>query len=159
MLNMMKKALALLLAIGFALATMPVAAQDFGPNTIWGEVPQGVTSAANAVLQDASGRVIATAPVVGGKFAFRDVAPGQYAVVVQDGAGRALATSEGISQASGAVNKALFGASRVPAAAVTSGGGGLGTTGWILIGAAAAGITTAVIIASNDDEGAASASR
>ena len=57
MLNMMKKALALLLALGFGLATMPVAAQDFGPNTIWGEVPAGVTNAANAVLQDGSGRV------------------------------------------------------------------------------------------------------
>jgi hypothetical protein len=155
---MMKKALALLLAVGFAFAAMPVAAQDFGPNTIWGEVPQGVTSAANAVLQDGSGRVIATAPVVGGKFAFRDVAPGQYVVVVQDGAGRALATSEGISQASGAVNRAIFSAGRVPAAVVTS-GGGLSTTAWVLIGAAAAGITTAVIIATNDDEGAASASR
>ena len=158
MLNMMKKALSLLLAIGFVLATMPVAAQDFGPNTIWGEVPQGVTNAANAVLQDGSGRVIATAPVVGGKFAFRDVAPGQYVVVLKDGAGQALATSEGISQASGAVNKAVFGASRVPAAVVAS-GGGLGTTGWILIGAAAVGITTAIVIASDDDEGAASASR
>jgi hypothetical protein len=156
---MMKKALALLLAVGFALATMPVAAQDFGPNTIWGEVPAGVTNAANAVLQDTGARVIATSPVVGGKFAFRNVAPGQYVVVVQDGAARLLATSLEISQASGAVNRAVFGSQAPVAAVVTSGGGGLGTTGWVLIGAAAAGIATAVVIVSDDDEGVASGSR
>jgi hypothetical protein len=156
---MMKKALALLLAVGFALATMPVAAQDFGPNTIWGEVPAGVTNAANAVLQDAGARVIATSPVVGGKFVFPNVAPGQYVVVVQDGAARLLATSLEISQASGAVNRAVFGSQAPAAAVVTSGGGGLGTTGWVLIGAAAAGIATAVVIVSDDDEGVASGSR
>jgi hypothetical protein len=153
----MKKALSLILAAALVLVGVPGGAQGFGPNTVWGVAPE--TAAVNALLLDSTGLTVATMPVVNGKFAFRDVAPGQYVVVVQDGAGRALATSEGISQASGAVNKALFGATRVPAAAVTSGGGGLGTTGWILIGAAAAGITTAVIIASNDDEGPASGSR
>ena len=96
-------------------------------------------------------------PVVDGKFAFRDVVPGQYVVVLQDGAGQALATSQGISFASGATTKALFDATRIPAAAV-AGGGGLGTTGWILIGAAAVGITTAIVIATDDDQGVASPS-
>lgn len=154
----MKKVLNLILIAGIALAGLPAGAQDFAPNTIWGEVPQGIVSnAANAVLQDASGQVVATVLVIDGKFTFRDVVPGQYLVVVQDGAGTVLATSRGVSFTSGAVSKALFDAIRVPAAAVA--GGGLGTTAWILIGAAAVGITTAILIATNDDEGTASPSR
>ena len=79
---------------------------------------------------------------------------------MQDGAGTALATSHGISFASGATTKAIFDATRVPAAAAAAGGGkGIGTTGWILIGAAAVGITTAIVIATNGDEGNASPSR
>ena len=156
----MKKVLNLILIAGIALAGLPAGAQDFAPNTIWGEVPQGVVSnAANAVLQDASGRVAATVPVIDGKFTFRDVVPGQYVVLVQDGAGTVLATSHGVSFTNGAVSKAMFDATRVPAAAVAGGGGGLSTTAWILIGAAAVGITTAVLIATNDDEGTASPSR
>jgi hypothetical protein len=157
----MRRALSLILIAGLSLAGLPAIAQDFGPNTIWGEVPAGVSAnAANAILQDGTGRVIASVPVVDGKFAFRDVIPGQYVVVVQDGAGNALATSQGMSFASGATTKAIFDATRVPAAAVAGGGGGgIGTTGWILIGAAAVGITTAVVIATNDDEGSASPSR
>jgi hypothetical protein len=156
----MRRALSLILIAGLALTGLPALAQDFGPNTIWGEVPAGVSgNAANAILQDAGGRVLASVPVIDGKFAFRDVIPGQYVVVLQDGAGKALATSQGISFASGATTKALFDATRVPAAAVTGGGGkGLGTTGWILIGAAAVGITTAIVIATNNDEGVASPS-
>lgn len=156
----MKKVLNLILIAGLALAGLPAGAQDFAPNTIWGEVPQGVVSnAVNAVLQDASVRVVATVLVIDGKFTFRDVVPGQYVVVVQDGAGTVLATSRGVSFTSGAVSKALFDAIRVPAAAVAGGGGGLGTTAWILIGAAAVGITTVILIATNDDEGTASPSR
>jgi hypothetical protein len=154
----MRRALSLILIAGLALAGLPALAQDFGPNTIWGEVPAGVAgNAANAVLQDTGGRVVATVPVIDGKFAFRDVVPGQYVVVLQDGAGQVLATSQGISFASGATVKALFDAVRVPAAAVA--GGGLGTTGWILIGAAAVGITTAIVLLTNDDQGTASPSR
>ena len=154
----MRRALSLILIAGLTLAGLPALAQDFGPNTIWGEVPAEVAgNAANAVLQDTTGRIVATVPVVGGKFAFRDVVPGQYVVVVQDGAGKALATSQGISFASGATTKALFDATRIPAA-VVAGGGGLGTTGWILIGAAAVGITTAIVIATDDDQGVASPS-
>ena len=156
----MRRALSLILIAGLALAGLPAGAQDFGPNTIWGEVPAGVTgNAANAVLQDTGRRVVATVPVIDGKFAFLNVPPGQYVVVVQDGAGKVLATSQGISFASGATVKAIFDATRVPAAVVASGGGGLGTTGWILIGAAAVGITTAIVIATNDDEATASPSR
>lgn len=156
----MRRALSLILIAGLALAGLPALAQDFGPNTIWGEVPSGVSgNAANAVLQDASGRVVATVPVIDGKFAFRDVAPGEYVVVLQDGAGKALATSQGVSFASGATAKAIFDATRLPAAAVAPGGGGIGTTGLILIGAAAVGIATAVVIATDDDEGTASPSR
>jgi len=156
----MRRALNLILVAGLALAGLPALAQDFGPNTIWGEVPAGVAAnAANAVLQDTAGRVVATVPVTGGKFTFLKVAPGEYVVVVQDGAAKLLATSHGISFASGATSKALFDATRVPAAAVTGGGGGLGTTGKILIGAAVVGITTAIVIATGDDEGTASPSR
>ena len=154
----MRRALSLILIAGLALAGLPALAQDFGPNTIWGEVPQGVVeNAANATLQDAGGRVVATVPVIDGKFAFLNVPPGEYVVVVQDGAAKLLATSRGISLASGATVKVLVDAVRVPAAAVA--GGGLGTTGWILIGAAAVGITTAIVLLTNDDQGAASPSR
>jgi len=157
--NIMKKALNLILIAGLAMAGLPAGAQEFAPNTIWGEVPQSVASnAANAVLQDTSGRVAATVPVIVGKFTFPEVVPGQYVVVVQDAAGKALATSYGISFTSGDVTKAIFERDR-PVAAAVVGGGGLSTTGWILIGAAAVGITTAIVIATNDDEGTASPSR
>jgi hypothetical protein len=156
----MRRALSLVLVAGLALAGLPALAQDFGPNTIWGEVPSGVSgNAANAVLQDAAGRVVATVPVIDGKFAFRDVAPGEYVVVLQDGAGRALATSQGVSFASGATAKAIFDATRLPAAAVPAGGGGIGTTGLILIGAAAVGIGTSIVVLSNDNDGNPSPSR
>lgn len=156
----MRRALSLVLVAGLALAGLPALAQDFGPNTIWGEVPSGVSgNAANAVLQDAAGRVVATVPVIDGKFAFRDVAPGEYVVVLQDGAGRALATSQGVSFASGATAKAIFDATRLPAAAVPASGGGIGTTGLILIGAAAVGIGTSIVVLSNDNDGNPSPSR
>ena len=157
--NIMKKALNLILIAGLAMAGLPAGAQELAPNTIWGEVPQSVASnAAKVVLQDTSGRVAATVPVIDGKFAFPDVVPGQYVVVVQESAGKALATSHGISFTTTDITKAIFDATRVPAAAVV-GGGGLSTTAWILIGAAAVGITTAIVIATNDDEGTASPSR
>lgn len=154
----MKKALSLISIAGLALAGLPAGAQDFAPNTVWGEVPQSVASnASTAVLQDTSGRVAATVPVIAGKFTFPDVVPGQYVVVVQDAAGKALATSYGISFTSGDITKAIFERDRRPAAAVV-GGGGLSTTGWILIGAAAVGITAAIVILA-DDDGPASPSR
>jgi len=158
MVRMMRKGLCLLLALGLAVVAAPLGAQDFGPNTIWGEVPASVLpNAANAVLQQ-NVRVVAMVPVIDGKFAFRDVPPGDYVVIVQDGAGRTLATSQPVSFPSGAIAKAIFDATRVPAAVVPS-GGGLSTTAWVLIGAAAVGVTTAIVIATNNDQGTASPTR
>ena len=149
----MRRALSLILIVGLALSGLPALAQDVGPNTIWGEVPSGVAgNAANAALKDTSARIVATVPVVDGKFAFPNVSPGEYVVVVLDGAGQVLATSFPISFAAGATTKAIFDATRVPAAVVASGGGGIGTTALILIGAAAVGIAAAIVIATNDDD-------
>lgn len=149
----MRKAVCSILAVALALGAVPLVAQDYGPNTIWGEAPERVrASAANAALQDGSGRVVAEVPVgAGGLFAFRDVAPGQYIVVLKDGAGSPLVQSFPISFATGATDKAIFDASRKPAAAALK-GGGLSKTAWILIGAGAVGITTAVIIANSGNE-------
>jgi hypothetical protein len=157
----MKKALSLVLAAGLALAGVPVGAQGFGPNTVWGVAPGGASSAVNALLLDATGKTLATVPVVDGKFAFRDVGAGQYTVLLQNAAGQELARSLPVTIASGAEAQALFSADRAVAAAAVpaAAGGGIGTTGWILIGAAAVGITTAIVIATNDDEGVASESR
>jgi hypothetical protein len=155
----MKKALSLVLAAALALVSVPVGAQGFGPNTIWGVAPAGASSAGNAVLLDATGKTIATVPVIDGKFAFREVAAGEYTVLLQTATGHELARSLPVSLASGAETEALFGASRAVAAVPVAAGGGLSTTGWILIGAAAVGITTAVVIIANDDDGVASPSR
>jgi len=157
---MLRKALSGVLASALCLVSLPVGAQDVAPNTIWGEVPSGAAAnAANAVLQDAGGRVISTVPIVDGKFAFRDLTAGDYVVLIQDGAGKTLAQSQLTNLATGAVARALFAATtRVPAA-VAGGGGGLGTTGWVILGAAAVGITTAVIVATNGNQGTASPSR
>ena len=147
----MKKALSLVLAAALALASVPAGAQGFGPNTVWGTAPAGAESAANAVLLDATGRVVATVPVVDGKFAFREVAAGQYNVVLQTATGQEIARSLTVNIAAGAEAEALFGATRA-VAAVPPAGGGLGTTGLLLIGAAAVGITTAIVILANDDD-------
>lgn len=155
---MLRKTLALILVGGLAALGTPLSAQSYAPNTLWGEVPAGASSAANARLLDPSGNTIATAPVVGGKFAFENVHPGQYVVVLEDAASASLARSLAAQMASGGVVKAIFDTSSVPPAAVTS-GGGVGTTGWILIGAGVAGITTAIVVASGDDDGAVSPSR
>ena len=157
----MRKVISIFLAVGLAAMAVPLAAQDYAPDTIWGDVPAGVANAAKAVLQDSGGRVIATVPVVNGKFVFLKVPPGPYNVVLQDGAGKGLATSHAISFATAGTVKAQFDVSRV-AGAVTSGGGGgggLSTTAWVLIGAAGLGIATAIVIASNNDEGNASPTR
>jgi hypothetical protein len=161
---MLRRTVALALIAGLALAGAPLmAAQDYAPNTIWGEVPSYAASAANAVLLDASGNVVAMVPVVGGQFSFSNVQPGRYFVQLTDGATVELARSHAADLASTGVVKALFDENRPPAAALvgttTTTGGGIGTTGWVLIGAAAAGVTTAIIIASDNDEGPASAAR
>ena len=156
----MKKALSLILAAALVLVGVPGSAQVFGPDTIWGVVPTGATSAANAVLQDSTGLTVTTVPVVDGRFAFRNVVPGQYSVVLQSATGQELARSLPVVVLSGAEVEALFGTDRVAAVVPPPAGGGLGTTGWILIGAAAVGIGSAIVILANDDEpGVASPSR
>jgi hypothetical protein len=161
---MLRRTVALALIAGLALAGAPLmAAPEYAPNTVWGEVPAGAASAANAVLLDASGNVVATVPVVDGKFQFANVQPGRYFVQLTDAAAVELARSHAADLASSGVVKALFDTSR-PAAAALAGstattGGGIGTTGWVLIGAAAAGITTAVIVTSDEDEGVMSGTR
>jgi len=153
----LRKTVALALVAGLALMGAPSMAQTYGPNTVWGEVPSGASAAATAVLLDNSGNTIGTAPVVGGKFSFENVQPGQYVVVLTDAASAELARSRVAQMVSGGVVKALFDSTR-PVAAAT-GGGGLGTTGWVLIGAGAVGLGTIIYFATNDDEGAASPSR
>ena len=165
----MKKALSLTLAAGLVLAGVPPAgAAVFGPNTIWGSAPLSASTASNAVLLDATGRIATMVPVVDGKFAFRDLPAGRYFVALQTGTGQELARSLPVDLPSGGELEALFGRDTVAAAvppgstaplATSAAGGGLGTTGWILIGAAAVGITTAVVILANDDDGVASPSR
>jgi hypothetical protein len=150
----MKKAMSLILAAGLVLAGVPAGAQGFGPNTVWGTAPSGASSAVNAVLLDATGKTLATVPLVGGKFAFRDVGAGQYAVILQSATGQDLARSLPVTIASGAEVEALFSSDLAAAAAAApaAAAGGLGTTAWILIGAAAVGITTAIVIAANNDD-------
>ena len=87
---MMKKAISLLLAVGLALSAVPVGAQAYGPNTVWGAVPEGAEGAVNAVLLDSSGKTITMVPVVDGKFAFRDVAPGDYTVGLYTASGQQI---------------------------------------------------------------------
>jgi hypothetical protein len=152
---MMKKAISLLLAAGLALSAVPVGAQTYGPNTVWGTVPEGAKDAANAVLLDPSGKTIATVPVIDGKFAFLNVTPGDYTVGLYTAAGAQVTKACPLALASGSVLEAAFTCAPV-AAAVVPAGGGISTTAWILMGAAAAGVTTAIVIASGEDENVAS---
>lgn len=153
---MTKKVISLLLAAGLALAGVPAGAQGYGPNTVWGAVPQGQEGVANAVLLDASGKTLSMVPVVDGKFAFRDVAPGDYTVALYTASGQQVARACPVQLGSGAALEAVFTCAPAAAPVAAATGGGLSTTAWILIGAAAAGITTAIVIASGDDEGTAS---
>jgi hypothetical protein len=156
----MRRASSFILIAALSLTGLPSVAQEYPANTIWGVAPSSVAaSAANAVLQDPSGLVVATVPVVAGKFAFNGVASGNYVVLLQDATGRTLATSQPVALVTEAAAQAFFGTDRVAAAVVpAAAAGGIGTTGWILIGAAAVGITTAIVIATQDDEGVASPS-
>ncbi len=157
---MLRRALSWILVAGIALAGVPLIAQDYSPNTVWGDVPSGAASAANAVLLDASGNVVATVPVVGGKFVFENVQPGQYTVALNDAASAALARSQAAQVAAGGVVKAIFDESVAGAAVLPpSTGGGFGTTAWVLTGIGAAGIGTIIYFATNDDDGVASESR
>jgi hypothetical protein len=153
----LRKCLAATLSMGLALAGVPLAAQDYSPNTVWGEAPASATQAAFAVLQDMSGNVVQTVPVAAGMFAFEKVIPGEYTVVLRDAAQSELARSLPAQMTADAVVKAIF-ASKKPAAYVPS-KGGIGTTGWVLIGAGAAGVATTIVVLTNNEEGAASPSR
>jgi hypothetical protein len=155
---MMRRAVTWILIAGLALAGAPLAAaQQYAPDTLWGEAPSWASSAANAVLLDASYNVVATVPVVGGQFAFENVVPGQYWVVLNDATGVEVARSRTAQMSLGAVVKALFDENPVAAAAV--GGGGFGTTAWILTGIGLAGIGTIIYFATNDDDGVATPSQ
>jgi hypothetical protein len=153
---MLRKTTALLLIAGLALMGAPLSAQTYAPNTVWGEVPAGSSSAAFAVLLDVSGNAVATVPVVDGKFVFGNVDPGQYVVMLTDAASADLARSHAAQMGADGVVKALFGETPVAVPIVATSGGGIGTTGWVLIGAGAVGIVTAIVLASDDDEGVAS---
>ncbi len=163
----MKKAVSLFVAAGLALAGIPVGAQGL-PNSITGTVPAGIEGVANAILQDASGKTIATAPLTEGKFAFRNLTPGEYYVGLYSASGVRVARSCAVALVTGAARETSFDCpapaaapppTTTPATTTAAARGGLGRTGWIVIGAAAVGITTAVVIATNQDEGVASASR
>jgi hypothetical protein len=166
----MRKTLSFVTAACLVLAGVPpVGAEMFGPNTVWGSAPLSASAATNAVLLDTGGKTVTLVPILGGKFAFRDLPPGQYLVALQTAPGQELARSLAVHLESGGEVEALFGqdtvpaavlpSSTAPAAAAAGGGGGIGTTGWILIGAAAVGITTAVIIATHNNDNVASPSR
>jgi hypothetical protein len=144
---MVKQTTCLILAAGLALAGVPAGAQ--GPNTVWGSVPQGVSEAATAVLLDTADKILVRVPIVDGKFAFRDIGPGQYVVALQTSLGREVARSCPVGLTIGSEQEAIFSCERVPAAVLPS--GGLSKTAWILIGAAAVGITTAAIIIAHKD--------
>ena len=152
---MMKKAISLLLAVGLALSAVPAGAQTYGSNTVWGAVPQGQEGVVNAVLLDGSGKTLSMVPVVDGKFAFRDLAPGDYTVGLYTAGGVQVVRACPLALASGSVLEAAF-TCAPPVAPVAATGGGISTTAWILMGAAAVGITAAIVIATNDDEGVAS---
>lgn len=152
---MVKKAFSLFVAAGLLLSAIPGGAQGFGPNSVWGGVPQGLDGAANAVLMDASGKTLAMVPIVDGKFAFRDVAPGEYTVALQTSTGQQITRSCSLSLAIGAEREVSFDCAPPPAAAPAAPHAS-STTKWILIGAAAAGVATAVVIATSGDEGVAS---
>ena len=158
---MLKKALSLILVAAIAMLSVPASAQtSYAPKTIWGQVPESLKPhVTTAVLQDASGNVLASVPAVGGSFTFPDVAPGTYTVVLNNSTGVGLATSLPVVLPAAGVEQALFPADKPPGAIVAATAHGVTTAGWIAIGAAAAGITTAIVVVSKDDKGNASPSR
>jgi hypothetical protein len=152
----MKKAISVVLAAGLVCSAAPVGAQTYGPNSIWGAVPQGQEGIANAVLLDPAGKTLSMVPVVEGRFAFRDLTPGDYTVGLYTTAGQQVIRACPLQLASGATLQADFSCAPPVAAAPAAKSGGISTTAWILMGAAAAGITAAIVIASGEDEGQAS---
>ena len=156
---MLRRTMAWILVAGLALAGVPATAQtSWSPDTVWGEAPSWASSASSAVLLDQNLNVVATVPVVGGQFAFENVVPGQYWVVLNDATGVELARSRTAQMSLGAVVKAIF--DETPAAvAAAAGGGGFGTTAWILTGIGLAGIGTIIYFATDNDDGVGSPTR
>jgi len=157
----LKKALSLILVAAIAVLSVPASAQtSYAPKTIWGQVPESLKPhVTTAVLQDASGNVLTTVPIVAGSFTFPDVAPGTYTVVLNNSTGVGLATSLPVVLPAAGVEQAIFPSDKPPGAIVSSHARGITTAGWIAIGAAAAGITTAIVAVSKNDKGPASGSR
>jgi hypothetical protein len=156
----LKKALSLILVAAIAVLSVPASAQtSYAPKTIWGQVPESLKPhVTTAVLQDASGNVLATVPAVGGSFTFPDVSPGTYTVVLHNSAGASMATSLPVVLPVAGVEQAIFPSDKLPAALLPA-KGGITTAGWIAIGAAAVGITTAIVVVSDNDDGNASPSQ
>ncbi len=146
---MIRKGVACLGITALILLAAPVGAQDFAPDTVWGDAPQAVAAkAANAALISVGGARLATVPVTGGRFQFLKVSPGQYTIDLTDGAGAKLATSHVATMSGGAVVKAIFDENRPVAAAAAHSH----KTAYIVVGAAAAaGITTAIVVNNNNN--------
>ena len=141
----MRKAFSWLLVAALALSTVPATAQTFPPNTIWGQVPQGLSgNVSSVVLLDLNGNVVATVPVVDGRFEFRDVVPGNYTVQLKDATGGVLATSPTVNLTGGGVVKVIFTGNAIVGAVPPAGGH---STALIVAGGAIAiGIGTAIVI-------------
>ncbi len=154
---MIRKGMAYLAITALVLLAAPVGAQDFAPDTVWGDAPQAVAAkAANATLISVGGARLATVPVTGGRFQFLKVSPGQYTVELTDGAGAKLATSHVSTISVGAVVKVHWVDERPVAAALPHSH----KTAYIVVGAAAAaGITTAVVVNNNNNNPPVSGSR
>ncbi len=147
-----RRVVAYLSIIALVLAAAPAGAQDFAPDTVWGEAPANVAAqAANAVLTTTGGVNAGTAPVTAGRFQFLKVAPGDYVVTLTDGAGAKLATSHVASLAKSAVVKVHWADERPAAAAVPTQAASHKTTYIVIGAAAAAGVTTAIVVGTHKD--------
>jgi hypothetical protein len=145
-----RKVLHIVLVAAVAMTAMPAGAQDFGPNTIWGDVPRSTAAGAEtADLLDLMGNIVATLPVIDGRFAFTNLVPGDYVVAVRGAQGRTLATSLTANLAVDGVTRANFGDDHA-AAAVPGGGRNVALSRLLLIGAAGAGIAVAIVLLSDD---------
>jgi hypothetical protein len=158
---MVKKAVGLLVVGGLALAGVPAVAQGFGPNTVWGIVPQGEKDVVRAVLLDDSGRALARVAVTDGRFVFRDLAPGGYTVGLHAASGRQVARTCPLQLLRGSEMEALFDCGPAPAtprrpgAATPTGAatrtgtasarGGVGAIAPTLAASAATGLTEAAL--------------
>lgn len=133
------------LVAAVALMAAPVGAQDLAPNTIWGQVPQGLSGhVGSAVLVDANGSVVANAPLVGGRFDFLNVTPGDYSVQLKDAAGKTLAESPKATLVPGGVLKVQFTGDSIVGGGLPH--GGVPTTLIVAGGAVIVGVGTAIVI-------------